>query len=141
MLVKTVMIGQPLISHQYKFAQPDDECRNMCFHILGIDVMIDECLNPYVLEVNHTPSFATDTPLDYFVKFNLIKDTLVLMNINEKTKKELIRKTNNYQRERITNVKKLIETEEQKERSKQAQKERDAYENSHLGKYTKIYPF
>jgi len=40
-LIKTMVIGQPLISHQYKFAQPDDEYHNMCFHILGIDVMID----------------------------------------------------------------------------------------------------
>ena len=82
-IVKTVILGQPLVSHQYKFAQPDDASRNMCFHILGIDIMIDEFLNPLVLEVNHTPSFATDSPLDYFIKFNLIKDTLVLMNINK----------------------------------------------------------
>ena len=75
------------MSHQYRFAQPDDEYRQMCFHILGIDIMIDEFLNPIVLEVNHTPSFATDTPLDYTIKFNLIKDTLNLMNINEETKK------------------------------------------------------
>ena len=40
-IVKTVILGQPLVSHQYKFAQPDDEYRNMCFHILGIDVMIN----------------------------------------------------------------------------------------------------
>lgn len=80
-------MGQPLVSHQYRFAQPDDEYRQMCFHILGIDIMIDEFLNPIVLEVNHTPSFATDTPLDYTIKFNLIKDTLNLMNINEETKK------------------------------------------------------
>lgn len=89
-LVKTVIMGQPLVSHQYKFSQPDDQYRNMCFHILGIDVMIDELLDPYVLEVNHTPSFATDTPLDYYVKFNLIKDTLILMNVNEDTKKKFV---------------------------------------------------
>ena len=81
-IVKTVILGQPLVSHQYKFAQPDDEYRNMCFHILGIDVMINEFLNPVVLEVNHTPSFATDTPLDFSIKYNLIKDTLILMNIS-----------------------------------------------------------
>jgi tubulin polyglutamylase TTLL6/13 len=80
----------------------------MCFHILGIDVMIDELLNPIVIEVNHTPSFATDTPLDYKIKYSLIKDTLLLLNINEKTKKQLVKKTNTYERERITNVKKLI---------------------------------
>lgn len=60
--------------------------------------MIDEELNPIVLEVNHTPSFSTDTPLDYTIKFNLIKDTLLLLNINEQTKKKLLRKTNTYER-------------------------------------------
>ena len=139
-IVKTMILGQPLVSHQYKFSQPDDEYRHMCFHILGIDVMIDELLNPIVLEINHTPSFATDTPLDYQIKFNLIKDTLLLLNVNEETKKELIAKTNNYQRERVTNGKRLIETEEQKERVRLAQLERDRYENEHLGRYTKIYP-
>lgn len=41
-LVKTIILGQPLVSHQYKLAQPDDEYKNMCFHILGIDVMIND---------------------------------------------------------------------------------------------------
>lgn len=40
-LIKTILLAEPLISHQYKFAQPDDEYHNMCFHILGVDVMID----------------------------------------------------------------------------------------------------
>lgn len=71
--------------------------------------MIDQLLDPYVLEVNHTPSFATDTPLDYFIKFNLIKDTLTLMNVNQTTKKQLVKKTNSYQRERVTNAKRLIQ--------------------------------
>lgn len=108
-LVKTIVLGQPLVSHQYKFAQPDDEYRNMCFHILGIDVMINEMLQPVVIEVNHTPSFATDTPLDYRIKFNLIKDALVLLNLNEATKEKFLEKTNAYQRVRITKAKTLLE--------------------------------
>ena len=31
--------------------------------------MLDEYCKPYVLEVNHTPSFVTDTPLDYHIKY------------------------------------------------------------------------
>ncbi len=57
---------------------------NMCFELLGIDIMIDSNKKPWLLEVNHTPSFATDTPLDSFIKKNAIKDTLKLMNINLK---------------------------------------------------------
>lgn len=45
-----------------------------------------------MIEVNHTPSFTTDTPLDYKIKYNLIKDTLTLMNINVEKKNELYAK-------------------------------------------------
>lgn len=54
----------------------------MCFEILGLDVIIDHKLKPWLLEVNHTPSFTTDTPFDQKIKFNLIRDTIVLMNFN-----------------------------------------------------------
>ena len=34
--------------------------------------MIDHKLNPYLLEINYTPSFTADTPLDRHIKKNLI---------------------------------------------------------------------
>ena len=40
-IIKTTLMGMPLVNHQYKFCQPDDDYRNMCFHILGIDIMIN----------------------------------------------------------------------------------------------------
>jgi tubulin polyglutamylase TTLL6/13 len=85
-IIKTVITGLPSISHQYKCSQPEDYSGNMCFHILGLDVMVNNKGDPFVIEVNHTPSFATETPLDHKIKYNLIKDTLVLMNINVKKK-------------------------------------------------------
>jgi len=36
----------------------------MCFEILGFDILVDENQNPYLLEVNHAPSFNTDTAFD-----------------------------------------------------------------------------
>lgn len=87
--IKTIICGLPLMSHQYKCSQPEDYSGNMCFHILGLDIMLNNLAQPILLEVNHTPSFTTDTPLDHKIKFNLIKDTLKLMNINVQTKNEL----------------------------------------------------
>jgi tubulin polyglutamylase TTLL6/13 len=62
----------------------------MCFEILGFDVILDHNLKPEVLEVNYTPSFTTDTPLDLEIKKNLIHDALVLMNMTTKAKNESI---------------------------------------------------
>ena len=42
--------------------------------------MLDNKLKPWLLEVNHTPSFATDSPVDSTVKYELIKDTIALIN-------------------------------------------------------------
>lgn len=61
----------------------------MCFEILGFDIFLDNKLKPHLLEVNHTPSFTTDTPLDSHIKKCLIRDTLRLMNINTKTKLDI----------------------------------------------------
>jgi len=56
----------------------------MCFEILGFDVMIDENANPWVIEVNHAPSFTTDTPLDFKIKKAVITDAISLLNLNWK---------------------------------------------------------
>ena len=62
----------------------------MCFEVLGFDIYIDDQLKPYVLEVNHTPSFATDSVLDAKIKKNVIKDSLVLLNLSVKNKRDEI---------------------------------------------------
>lgn len=46
--------------------------------------MLDNNFKPYLIEVNHTPSFTTDTPLDFTIKRNLILDTFNLLNISHK---------------------------------------------------------
>jgi tubulin polyglutamylase TTLL6/13 len=43
-----------------------------------------------ILEVNYTPSFTTDTPLDTLIKESLIRDTLDLMNITNKVKNDAL---------------------------------------------------
>lgn len=80
----------------------------MCFHIMGLDIILNNKGEPILLEVNHTPSFTTDTPLDHQIKFNLIKDTLKLMNINAQTKNELFNKAKELNKERLMTGKRQI---------------------------------
>lgn len=55
----------------------------MCFHILGFDIMLDQKCKPYILEVNHSPSFSTDSPLDEKVKGDLIRDTIQMLGLTK----------------------------------------------------------
>jgi len=64
----------------------------MCFEVLGFDILLDESMKPWLLEVNHMPSLETDTPLDFFIKASLIKDTLTMLNTNQLVKSRIINK-------------------------------------------------
>jgi len=48
--------------------------------------MIDHKCRPILLEVNHSPSFSTDSPLDYKIKNELIRDTIRLLGLSTKRK-------------------------------------------------------
>jgi tubulin polyglutamylase TTLL6/13 len=39
--IKTILCGLPHMSHQYKCSQPEDYSGSMCFHILGLDIMLN----------------------------------------------------------------------------------------------------
>jgi tubulin polyglutamylase TTLL6/13 len=44
--------------------------------------MLDHKLKPQLLEVNQSPSFTTDSPLDYKIKKKLIEDTVRILNLS-----------------------------------------------------------
>merc|ERR1719487_2971705 len=73
---------QPTLASDYKGVLPQDlsggqmGCR--CFEILGVDVMLDAKRRPYLIEVNHLPSFTCDSPLDEDIKRRLIDQTMDL---------------------------------------------------------------
>lgn len=46
MIVKTVITGQPILSHEYKISQPDCLDNSMAFQILGFDILIDNKFKP-----------------------------------------------------------------------------------------------
>ncbi|CAD8064847.1 unnamed protein product [Paramecium sonneborni] len=139
LIIKTFCSVQPILQSNY--TQVDNYANNMCFEILGFDILIDSSLKPYLLEVNHTPSFTADTPLDQFIKKSLIADTITLMNINLKTKNESIQQKKDEMQKRVLTGKKLkLSIEEKKLIKLQFQKQRDEYEQQNKGNYELIYP-
>lgn len=52
-----------------------------CFELYGFDILIDDTLKPWLLEVNLSPSLGCDTPLDTKVKACLLTDLLTLVGI------------------------------------------------------------
>jgi tubulin polyglutamylase TTLL5 len=62
--------------------------RNNCFDLLGFDVLIDSNLKPWLLEVNLSPSLATDSPLDAYIKSNLLADMFNLIGLRKFDKKK-----------------------------------------------------
>eukprot|EP00736_Rhodelphis_marinus_P003376 Rmarinus@m.23445 len=87
-IVKTLISIQPGLAHTYHTCLPDDSDGTQCFEILGFDVLLDRKLKPWLLEVNHSPSFHCDTPLDGKIKGEMIQECLQLVNIRALDRKK-----------------------------------------------------
>jgi len=51
--------------------------------------MLDRKLKPWLLEVNHLPSFNHDTPVDKQVKTDLIKDMFGILQMSVENRKRV----------------------------------------------------
>ena len=56
--------------------------------LFGFDILIDSDLKPWLLEVNLSPSLATESPLDMSIKSNPIADTFTLVGIKRFDRKK-----------------------------------------------------
>eukprot|EP00435_Cladocopium_sp_Y103_P034440 s2088_g8.t2 len=88
LIIKTLIAVQPSLSHFYHSCQPEDVDNGMCFEILGFDVMLDQKLQPWLLEVNHAPSFATESELDHQVKHEVLQDSFNLLDLNPELRRQ-----------------------------------------------------
>jgi len=97
---------QPDLAHNYRTCRPRDRESKMCFEILGYDVILDENCRPYLLEVNHAPSFSAESKLDYQIKYNVIHDTMKMLNLDLLDRKTLITKLQEEKMERFIGIQK-----------------------------------
>ena len=140
-IVKTLISGQPIVSETFKSCQVDDFENSLCFEILGFDIMLDHKCKPYLLEVNHSPSFSTDSPLDEKVKGELIRDTIRLLGLSKKRKAMYKKNQQLHLDHRIMNGKFLRLPQNQKEQfRKEFDMIRDVYEPANLGSFEQLFP-
>lgn len=78
---KVFIAGQPHLARTYRSAVPAEGGSMRCFEVLGLDVLLDSKLQPWMLEVNHSPSLSCDSQLDTQIKIKLIKETLQMLRL------------------------------------------------------------
>ncbi len=125
-IIKVLIAACPVLKHSYRTCFANHFRGSACFEILGFDILLDKKLRPYVLEVspfptphpppfcqasiqvnicvvqvNHSPSFTTDSRLDRDIKDALIYDTIMLLNIGVLDKRKCIDEERKRVRERL----------------------------------------
>ncbi|EDV91007.1 tubulin polyglutamylase TTLL13 [Drosophila grimshawi] len=100
-IIKTMLSAWPVLKHNYNACFPSHDTIQACFEILGFDILVDWKLKPYILEVNHSPSFHTNEQVDREVKRPLIKDTLTLVSTVLADKKQIMREDRKRVKQRL----------------------------------------
>eukprot|EP00826_Nyctotherus_ovalis_P008511 TRINITY_DN12208_c0_g1_i24.p1 TRINITY_DN12208_c0_g1~~TRINITY_DN12208_c0_g1_i24.p1 ORF type:complete len:607 (-),score=118.33 TRINITY_DN12208_c0_g1_i24:117-1937(-) len=139
-IVKTFCAVQPILGHVYRACQPTDVKNDKCFEILGFDILLDRKMRPWLLEVNHAPSFNADTPFDYKVKAGLLEDTFKLLHMDPNKRLKYNKKKNTISQTKYMKGTAKPTKEERVQRKLHKMQKRDAYEFSNLGDYEVIYP-
>ncbi|XP_017092158.2 tubulin polyglutamylase TTLL13 isoform X1 [Drosophila bipectinata] len=103
-IIKTVLSAWPVLKHNYHACFPGHDKIQACFEILGFDILVDWKLKPYILEVNHSPSFHTNEQVDREVKRPLIRDTLNLVSTVLADKKQIMREDRKRVKQRLLKI-------------------------------------
>jgi len=91
-LLKKLLVSlQPIIQFHYNVAFEGKDT-GKCFHVLGIDILVDQNRKPWLLEINSNPSLNIGhedlndpkakeiiSPIDKFVKEKVIEDCLLIV--------------------------------------------------------------
>ncbi|KAK3529665.1 hypothetical protein QTP70_033705 [Hemibagrus guttatus] len=140
-IIKTLISAHPILKHNYNTCFPNHTAGNACFEILGFDVLLDHRLKPWLLEVNHSPSFTTDSHLDREVKDSLLYDTLVLINLGACDRKKITEEEKRRVKERLQqNRSKEARNEQLRQAQAASMEQMQRYEANHLGGFRPIYP-
>ncbi|NWV69478.1 TTLL4 polyglutamylase, partial [Malurus elegans] len=74
-VIKTIIASEPYVNNLVKLYVRRPYC---CHELFGFDIMLDENLKPWILEVNISPSLHSNSPLDVSIKGQMVRDVLNL---------------------------------------------------------------
>lgn len=74
-VIKTIIASEPYVTSQLKMHV---RTPYSCHELFGFDIMLDEKLKPWILEVNISPSLHSNSALDIAIKGQMIRDLLNL---------------------------------------------------------------
>ncbi|NWV20600.1 TTLL4 polyglutamylase, partial [Origma solitaria] len=74
-VIKTIIASEPYVNSLVQMYVRRPYC---CHELFGFDIMLDENLKPWILEVNISPSLHSNSPLDVSIKGQMIRDLLNL---------------------------------------------------------------
>ncbi|XP_046805483.1 tubulin polyglutamylase ttll-4 isoform X2 [Lucilia cuprina] len=93
LVIRAIISGEAGLNRTYR---QNVNFRYNCFELFGFDVLLDENITPWLLEINISPSLHSELPLDLHVKGPLIQSILntalyqVPPKLSEKFQKEIL---------------------------------------------------
>lgn len=86
-VIKTIIASEPYVNSLLKM---NLKTPYSCHELFGFDIMLDEKLKPWILEVNISPSLHSNTALDVSIKGQMIRDLLNLAGFRIPQKEDVI---------------------------------------------------
>ncbi|XP_015177125.1 PREDICTED: tubulin polyglutamylase TTLL13P-like [Polistes dominula] len=150
-IIKTILAAHPILKHSYRTCFPTHDKTYACFELLGFDILLDWKLRPYLLEVNHSPSFHTDAQIDKDIKEALLIDTFEMLNLQQCDKKKIIEEDRKRVRDRLLQGVILKDLNSNHDNTmmnvlKLEKTDRDyierqfKWEDDHIGNFRRVYP-
>ncbi|XP_050528158.1 tubulin polyglutamylase TTLL6-like [Daktulosphaira vitifoliae] len=139
-IIKTIIIAYPFVKRSYEACFPKHEYTSACFELLGFDILIDVNCKPYLLEVNHSPSYHTETTLDKILKQELLTDTFKLLQLDTSIKKLVIEEEKWKAEQRKIIGDKTAYNQRILECKKMCEENKRSWEMKNMGNYRLIYP-
>ncbi|KAM7380161.1 hypothetical protein PAMP_003474 [Pampus punctatissimus] len=86
-VIKTIIASEPYVNSLLKMHV---RTPYSCHELFGFDIMLDENLKPWILEVNISPSLHSNTALDVSIKGQMIRDLLNLAGFHIPQREDVV---------------------------------------------------